>query len=116
MSSHRLVVGSCVLAALCGLGAAARADESDLAGTWKVDGERFQEVWTFSHASRTWQVTGVYRKDGKEVGACHGANAEYADGALTFQRVFDKKPAPDLGDNAPCMFRVKDGQGELVVG
>ena len=105
-----------MIAACLGLAVALYAAEGDLVGTWKTQGPRFEEIWTVNNANKTWTITGVYRKDGAEVGTCHGTKIEYAEGALTFQRVFDKKPAPDLVDNVPCTFRLKDGQVELLVG
>jgi hypothetical protein len=84
------------------------------AGTWKgIDKDKLEEVWTIASAGGDWQVTGVFRKGGKQVGAAHGAKVETTAGQITFTRVWDKKPIASAQDNAACTF--KPALGEMTI-
>jgi hypothetical protein len=110
----RTLVGLAAIALACG--SLTAAADPEIAGAWKVLSgglPEFTETWTFTQEKETWKVTGVYVKDGQEVGSCHGEKVEFANGVLTFRRVFDKKPGPNFGD-AKCTFRVVGGKGQLL--
>jgi hypothetical protein len=74
-----------------------RAAAGDLiAGTWRgaSGAGGFTEIWTIKMESDEWSVSGVFQKDGKDVGAFHGKDCKYANGTLTFVQEYDQKPDP----------------------
>jgi predicted secreted protein len=79
------------------------ASEADLVGTFSgtsTDGQ-FREIWTIRLSDKgEWSATCIYKKDNKQVGACHGKDYAYANGSLSFAQVFDKKPDPGWKDGA----------------
>ena len=89
--------------------------QEKIAGTWKVtDTSRYEETWTFTFADDAWDIKGVYVKNGKEVGKAHGTKVKVLKDGLNFTRVFDKKPATDLGDDAVSTFKLMDSGGDLI--
>src|SRR3954471_8481059 len=107
---------SLFFAGLAAIAARAEASLQDkIAGTWKAtDTSRFEEAWTFTFAEGSWEVKGVYLKNGREAGTAHGTKIKAMKDGLLFTRVFDKKPAADYGDEATGLFKLTESGGELV--
>ena len=81
-----------------------------IAGVWTAKEEGLQEVWTVGHTGQAWTVSVVYKRKGTEAGAAHGTDVAFADGTLTFTRVFDKKPSHIFSDHTKCTMQLKDGR------
>jgi hypothetical protein len=86
------------------------AAEEALVGKWSGSEAGFHETWTIGKTGDAWQVTVVYKRAGVEAGNGHGENVKFADGALTFTRVLDKKPARSFSDGTSCTMILKDGR------
>ena len=86
------------------------------AGTWKVVGaKKFDETWTFTQTAKGWNIAAVFSKDGSEVGACHGATVTLTPTALSFTRMFDKKPSPEFKAGVGYTFTAKGDRGEFTL-
>ena len=85
-----------------------------IAGTWTAREEGLQEVWIVRHTGQTWTVSVVYKRGSNEAGSAHGIDVAYADGTLSFTRVFDKKPARGFSDRTKCTMKLKDGRIEYL--
>jgi hypothetical protein len=106
----RGVLLSCLALALplVGQPAAARAasDGSELVGTWTCDVEGYKEIWTIKQDKNDWSITGVYTKDGQEVGSFVGANAKLLpNGVLEFVKDYVKKPNPTWPDRTTILLK-----------
>jgi hypothetical protein len=112
--SLRLVGFLCLVVPVALVGADPKVQEK-VAGVWKVTAaDKLNETWTFTFADDKWEIKGVYTKNGREVGSAHGTKVRELKDGLNFTRVFDKKPASDLGDDALTTFKLKDSGGELI--
>jgi hypothetical protein len=78
-------------------------------GAWTANENGFRDTWTFSQNDGVWIIKAVYAKHGKEVGSAHGVDAKIVNGALTFTRIFDKKPHPGFSDDSPVVLEVSGG-------
>jgi hypothetical protein len=76
-------------------GARAAADGSNLVGNWTCDVDGYKEIWTIKHDTdkNEWSVTGVYQKDGQEVGSFAGRGIKLtAGGNLMLIKEYTVKP------------------------
>jgi hypothetical protein len=70
-----------------------KGDGSELVGAWTDDVGSLIGTWTVSMTKDGLAVSGVYLdKKMQPVGSFTGVNVQYADGALSFDQQFDKKP------------------------
>jgi uncharacterized protein (TIGR03067 family) len=92
--------------------AGAADDSKDLEGTWQgtsgADG--FKEIWTIKAEKDGWSVNGVFKKDGKEVGAFSGKDVKLSGGTLSFAQTYSKKPNPTWADGTLITAKVSDGK------
>jgi hypothetical protein len=68
-------------------------DGAELVGVWEGQLDGHKEVWTINNQNGRWTASGVYQKNGKQVGSAAGQNPKYADGVLTFTQKLVKIPA-----------------------
>jgi hypothetical protein len=95
------------LTALLLAGSAAPAAEGDLAGTWQVDHDGYNEIWTIKNEKGDWSLSGVVMAKGKEVGSFRGANLKVADGKATCTQKWAKKPDPTWSDDVALTAEAK---------
>src|SRR5262245_17111201 len=115
--SHRYLaaIASLILALAGNFAVGGDATQDKITGAWKAtDTSRFEETWTFKLTDGQWEVKVVYMKDGREVGRAHGTKVREVKDGLNFTRVFDKKPASDLGDDALSTLKLKDDGADLI--
>jgi hypothetical protein len=63
-----------------------------LVGNWQGVVDGITELWTIKSDNGDWSVSGVYLKNGLEVGSFTGKDPKFDNNTLTFTHVFDKKP------------------------
>src|SRR5437660_7751879 len=75
-------------------------DGSDMVGTYRGSSSAggYTETWQIKMDKGNLVVVGTFRRGNAVVGAFQGKNAKYADGKLTFQQVYVKKPDPSWND------------------
>jgi uncharacterized protein (TIGR03067 family) len=89
------------------------ADEPlNLEGTWQGTSGAggFKEIWTIKAGKDTWSVSGIFKKDDKEVGAFTGKNVKFSNGTLTFTQQYSKKPDPGWADGTLITAKVADNK------
>jgi hypothetical protein len=72
---------------------AGKGDGSELVGEWTDSAGSYTGTWTVLMRKDGFTVSGVYfDKKMQLVGSFTGTNVQYADGALSFDQQFDKRP------------------------
>ena len=73
---------------------AGKGDGAELVGAWTDSVGNFTGTWTVRMGKDGFSVSGVYSdKNMQPVGSFTGANVQFADGVLSFDQQFEKKPA-----------------------
>jgi hypothetical protein len=74
--------------------------QEELLGSWEGQSGSggFTEIWTIKKDDGKWSVKGIFKKGDEEVGAFHGQDYKYVNGALLFRQIYDKKPVSSWAD------------------
>ena len=84
-------------------------DPTVFVGAWHSLNGGLGETWKIARDGNTWKVSATYFKSTAEAGAAHGDNVTFANGVLTFTRVFDRKPIRSFTNDAVITLEFKDG-------
>jgi hypothetical protein len=87
------------------------ADGADFVGKWEKPENDILDVITITKNGDDWSISGVYYKDGKEVGGFTGKDVKYhTNGELSYISHVDKAPPGKGGLNdARITLTLKDG-------
>jgi uncharacterized protein (TIGR03067 family) len=112
MAGKSILVFVAMLLPFAGSVAGAADESKDLEGTWQGTSGAggFKEIWTIKMEKDAWSVTGIFKKDDKEVGAFSGKNVKLSGGTLTLAQAYSKKPDPTWADGTLITLKVSDGK------
>jgi hypothetical protein len=84
-----------------------------LLGTFAARVDRMFSVFTIGYEMGVWNVSGLFKENGRDVGGFEGTDIRYEKGVLTFKQKFFLKPRPEWKDEEKFTMRVV---GNSVVG
>ena len=93
--------------ALASQAAPTLADDDALVGTWEVNHDGYNEIWTIAKDKDDWSVSGVFKEKGAEVGSWKGGAVKVADGKLTCTQQYAVKPNPTWSDDTKLSATAK---------
>jgi hypothetical protein len=80
---------------------------ADFLGKWQRDHDGVQEVITIAKVGDNWSVTGVYTKDGKEIGVFIGQDVKLHDNELSYIFTSERPPPGLMVNDAHVTLKVK---------
>ena len=91
-------------------------DGSDMVGTYRGTSSAggYTETWQIKMDKGNLAVVGTFRKGTVVIGAFQGKNVKYADGKMTFQQVYIKKPDPSWSDGTEITATLSDDKLEFT--
>lgn len=97
-------------------GAEPEKAKTAIEGHWKARIDRLDVMLVVSQAGNTWGVRMVYfDQAGRETGVAHGTRFVFANGRLTYERVWDKKPIPTATENSACGLTAGKDDLEMAI-